>query len=169
MVEAVARRTQVDWDEDEYTQMHESLLAALRQASSGPSDPCAGLYARLETCAEPWVSLRPLRNLEPAVLLGLCDTCRRLQDELTPPRRASLGVWLVFAAVLVGAALAAFCYFRGGKLPDVRRYLELSPHPRTTTGAAERKPTGAARQLSLTSRCWGGGMVEVPRHVHMTR
>jgi serine/threonine-protein kinase len=125
MVEAVARGTQVDWDEDEYTQVHESLLAALRQASTGPADPCAGLYARLGTCAEPWVSLRPLRDLEPAVLLGLCDTCRRLQAELAPTRRPSLGVWLLFAALLIGSALAAFCYFNGGKVPDLRRYLEL--------------------------------------------
>jgi eukaryotic-like serine/threonine-protein kinase len=113
MVEAVARRTAVDWDEDEYTQVHESLLAALRKASGGPSDPCAGLYARLETCAEPWVTLRSLNDLEPAMLLGLCDTCRRLQAELTPARRAPLGVWLLFVALLVGSALVAFFYFHG--------------------------------------------------------
>ena len=58
MVEAVARRTQVDWSEDEYTQVHETLLAVLRKVSAGPSDPCAALYARLETCAEPWVTAR---------------------------------------------------------------------------------------------------------------
>jgi serine/threonine protein kinase len=129
MVGAVARRTLVDWNEDEYTQVHESLLAVLRKVSAGPSDPCAALYARLETCAEPWVTLRSLRNLEPTMLLGLCDTCRRLHAQLAPARRAPLGVWLLFAALLVGSALGAFFYFCGGKVPDVRRYLDRRPLP----------------------------------------
>src|SRR5262249_12004462 len=122
---AVARRTIVDWNEGEYTQLHESLLAALREVTACPSHPCAGLYARLATCAEPWVTLRSLGDLDRTMLLGLYDTCRRLQAELAPARRLFLGLWLLFVALLLGSGLVALFFFRGGQVPDVRRYLEL--------------------------------------------
>jgi serine/threonine-protein kinase len=129
MVEAVARQTRVDWNEDEYTQVHDALLAALRKAAPGPADPCARVYARLETCAEPWVTVRSLRDLDPSMLHGLSETCRRLHAELAPARRTPLGIWLLVAVLLVGSALAAFFFFRGGKVPDVRQFLERYPLP----------------------------------------
>jgi eukaryotic-like serine/threonine-protein kinase len=144
LVEAVAHRTLADWNEYEYAQVHESLLAALREASACPSDPCAPLYARLESCAEPWVTLRALGDLDRTMLLGLCETCRRLHAELAPGRRVPLGVWILFVVLLVGSALGALCYFRGVKVSDVRRYLERSPLSLSCSTPPHHLPTSPA-------------------------
>ncbi len=116
IVNAVANGKSVAWKEPEYSALYKALLGALRADAASPPHPQAELHARLATVVEPWLRLRALTDLDPATLIELSQTCRRLDAELCPARGISIKTLLVSLCLLtVGAFLIASYLLHGVK------------------------------------------------------
>jgi serine/threonine-protein kinase len=114
VVNALAQGKAADWNEQEYSALYKALLDGLRGGANSPPQPQSQLHARLATVVEPWLRLRALADLDPATLIELSQTCRRLDAELCPVPRISFRTWLAFIGLLVGGAVLLATYLFHG-------------------------------------------------------
>jgi eukaryotic-like serine/threonine-protein kinase len=116
IVNAVAHGKAVAWKEPEYSALYNALLGELRADADSPLHPQSQLHAQVVQVVEPWVRLRALTDLDPATLIELSQTCRRLDAELCPARRISFKTWLAsFCLLAAGAFLLASYLLHGVK------------------------------------------------------
>jgi serine/threonine protein kinase len=114
VVNALAHGKAAAWKEQEYSALYKALLDGLRVGADSPPHPQSELRARLANVVEPWLRLRALTDLDPATLIELSQTCRRLDAELCPARRISFKTWLAFIGLLVGGAVLLATYLFHG-------------------------------------------------------
>jgi serine/threonine-protein kinase len=95
VVEAYAgAEGRVACDERAYRQLHRGLLEMCQSRTHQPGS-MAGVYQRMETVLEPWVTSEALKLADEAALVSLLQQCQELDLELGN-RRGGRGFWLWF-------------------------------------------------------------------------
>lgn len=94
--------------EEEYKLAHTGLMEALRAQLAVASPHKAHAFAKLEAFVEPWLTLRSITMLDAQVKSSLLQSCRALNDELTPPSQAARGSWPIrlWSAIAIAVAVS---------------------------------------------------------------
>jgi len=113
---ALRRRSRRWLSEREYHALRQSLLEACRSLAGTADGEARALYERLESVAEPWLTLYALERAEREVLFDLFQGCRQVGRELGGRTWSSLvRAWAVPGLALVGSVASVILLGRTGR------------------------------------------------------